>query len=135
MRRTAVGIDLGTVDVFAANVGRKGVDIVQNGVSERRTPALVSFTDRRRLLGPDAQAQIKSNCRNSCRNLKHLLGVEPDSLVTEGERFWSLCPLGAAPDGDVGYEVSYCGEQRCFSAKVCLAMLLTSVVATCKAWT
>jgi len=135
MRRTAVGIDLGTIDVFAANVGRKGVDIVQNGVSERRMPALVSFTERRRLLGSDALAQIKSNCRNSCRDLKHLLGVEPDATEVDTERFWSLCPLTAASDGDVGYEVNYCGEKQCFSAKACLAMLLTSVVATCKAWT
>eukprot|EP00930_Biecheleria_cincta_P025855 TRINITY_DN18336_c0_g1_i2.p1 TRINITY_DN18336_c0_g1~~TRINITY_DN18336_c0_g1_i2.p1 ORF type:complete len:1009 (-),score=261.22 TRINITY_DN18336_c0_g1_i2:361-3387(-) len=135
LRRTAVGIDLGTTDVLAANVGRKGVGIVQNGVSERRTPALVGFTDKRRLLGPAALAQVRSNFRNSCRDIKHVLNLEPGSPQLDVEQFWSFCPLDVAPDGDLGYKVSYLEEAKCFSAKVCLSMLLTSVVATCAEWT
>jgi len=135
VRRTAVGIDLGTTDVIAANVGRKGVEIVQNSVSERRTPALVSFTDRRRLLGDAALPQVRSNYRNSCRGLKHLVGRAMDSPELELERLWSLCPLGLADDGNVGFEVSYRGQEKCISATACLAMLITSIVATCKAWT
>mmetsp|Transcript_14695 Transcript_14695/g.32291 ORF Transcript_14695/g.32291 Transcript_14695/m.32291 type:complete len:1016 (-) Transcript_14695:183-3230(-) len=134
-RRTAVGIDLGTIDIIAANVGRKGVEIVQNSVSERRTPALVSFTDRRRLLGDAALAQVRSNFQNSCRGLKHLIGRSLDAPEVEAERFWSLCPLGQADDGTVGFSVSCHGEKRCISATVCLSMLLTSILATCKAWT
>lgn len=135
MRRTAVGIDLGTTDVFAANVGRKGVDIVQNAVSERRTPALVGFTARRRLLGDAAFAQVKSNYKNSCRGLKHLVGRAWDCPELEAERLWTLCPLGRAEHGEVGYQVSYRGEDQCISATVCLSMLVASIVATCKAWT
>mmetsp|Transcript_6729 Transcript_6729/g.12543 ORF Transcript_6729/g.12543 Transcript_6729/m.12543 type:complete len:1114 (+) Transcript_6729:56-3397(+) len=135
LRRTAVGIDLGTTDVIAANVGRKGVEIVQNAVSERRTPALVSFTDRRRLLGDAALPQVRSNFRNSCRGLKHLVGRAVGSPELELERLWSLCPLGLADDGNVGFEVSYRGQEKCVSATACLAMLITAIVATCKAWT
>lgn len=135
IRRTAVGIDLGTTDVCAANVGRKGVDIVQNAVSERRTAALVSFTDRRRLLGEGAFAQVRSNYKNSCRGLKHLVGRAWDSPELDAERLWSLCPLGQASDDAVGYQVSYLGEQQTISAAVCLSMLLTKIVLTCEAWT
>jgi len=135
IRRTAVGIDLGTTDVFAANVGRKGVEIVQNSVSERRTPALVGFTSRRRLLGDAAYAQLKSNYKNTCRGLKHLVGRAWDSPDVEAERIWALSPLGKAEHGDVGYEVNYCGEEQCVSATVCLSMLVTSIIATCQAWT
>jgi len=134
-RRTAVGIDLGSVDVFAANVGRKGVDVVQNAVSERRTPALVSFTERRRLVGDAAFAQVRSNYRNSCRGIKHLVGRAWDSPELDAERLWSLCPLGKATDGDVGFEVSYRGHKQCFSATVALSMLIAKIVVTCEAWT
>eukprot|EP00927_Polykrikos_kofoidii_P030104 TRINITY_DN25967_c0_g1_i1.p1 TRINITY_DN25967_c0_g1~~TRINITY_DN25967_c0_g1_i1.p1 ORF type:complete len:974 (-),score=245.52 TRINITY_DN25967_c0_g1_i1:160-3081(-) len=135
MRRTAVGIDLGTSDVIAANVGRKGVEVVQNSVSERRTPAIVSFTSRRRLLGTDAIAQVKSNYQNSCRGLKHLMGRTLDSPEVAVEKLWSLAPLCKADDGDVGYQVSYRGKKKNVSATVCLSMLITSIVETCKVWT
>mmetsp|Transcript_30576 Transcript_30576/g.65916 ORF Transcript_30576/g.65916 Transcript_30576/m.65916 type:complete len:1037 (+) Transcript_30576:235-3345(+) len=135
MRRTAVGIDLGTSDVFAANVGRKGVEIVQNSVSERRTPALVSFTPRRRLVGDAAAPQLKSNYRNSCRGLKHLVGRVPGSPDVKAEDFWALCPLAASDTGEVGYQVSYREKPLCVSATICLSMLVSSIIATCKAWT
>lgn len=134
-RRTAVGLDVGTTDVIAANVGRKGVDIVQNAVSERRTPVLVSFTSRRRLLGDAAAPQLKSNYRNSCRGLKHVIGRALDSPDIQAEKLWALCGFGRADSGDVGYEITYRDKPLCLSATICLSMLVTSIVATCKAWT
>eukprot|EP00928_Gymnodinium_smaydae_P004038 TRINITY_DN11413_c0_g4_i1.p1 TRINITY_DN11413_c0_g4~~TRINITY_DN11413_c0_g4_i1.p1 ORF type:complete len:1034 (-),score=298.44 TRINITY_DN11413_c0_g4_i1:22-2847(-) len=79
-------------------------------------------------------AQLRSNFRNSCRDLKHLVGVSTDSLKLDSERFWSLCPLSGAKDGQVGFQVSYRGEDRCIAATACLAMLLAKIVLICESW-
>merc|ERR1711879_997709 len=41
-----------------------------------------------------------------------------------GEHFWSTCKLGTAEDGFAGYDVTYKGEQRTWSATQVTAMYL-----------
>ena len=65
-RGTAVvGIDIGTSDSIIAYVGKAMVDIVQNEVSQRKTPTMVGFNDRERLLGDAAATVAKSNVKNT----------------------------------------------------------------------
>merc|ERR1719517_183655 len=94
-----VGIDIGAAESYVAYVGKGVVDIVQNEVSNRNTASIVGFTDRERLLGDAALAQIRSNAKNSCRNFKHLLGRRIDSSDVQSEHFWSTCKLGTCEDG------------------------------------
>lgn len=129
-----IGIDIGADTSFVSFVGKGVVDLVQNEVSKRATPSLVGFTDRERLLGDACLAQIKSNAKNSCRNFKHLLGRALDAPDLEVEKFWSTCPLTTAADGFAGYDVSYKGEKRVFSAPQVTAAFFTKLREITESW-
>lgn len=133
-KSTVIGIDMGSSTSFCAYVGKGLVDIVQNEVSNRFTPSMVSFTDRERLLGDTALAQIRSNLKNTCRNFKHVLGRRPDDDVLTQERFWSPSDLAADDRGYCGYQVSYKGETRVFTAAQCTAMFLTKLKEISEKW-
>lgn len=133
-QKLVIGIDLGTADSYVAYVNRGAIDVVQNEVSQRRTPSLAGFTDRERLLGDAALSQIKSNAKNSCRNFKHLLGQRADSPAAEIEKFWSTCPLVGTDDGCVSYSVNYKGEAATFSATAITAMFLTKLREITESW-
>ncbi|KAF4654817.1 hypothetical protein FOZ61_008003 [Perkinsus olseni] len=95
-----IGIDLGTADAIVASVGRGVVDIVRNEVSERKTPCVVGFTDKNRLIGEAAMTSIKSNYKNTCRNPKQLLGrSSPDDEELKKEKFFQICDNAIADDG------------------------------------
>lgn len=134
MPSAVIGIDLGSADSLVAYVGKGIVDLVQNEASKRATNSLVAFTDRERLLGDAALATIKSNAKNTCRNFKHLLGRDVNAADLEKEHFWSTSKLGAADDGMAGYDVTYKGEARTFSAVPVTAMFLTKLKETTEKW-
>lgn len=136
-KNAVIGIDIGTNDSICAYVGKAMVDIVQNEVSSRKTPTVVGFTDRERLLGDSAQVKMKSNFKNSIRNFRHLMG--PATLSAEDqkkEKFWALCPKETTEtaDNSLGYEVSYKGEQRTFSATQVAGMYLNKMKETSETW-
>eukprot|EP00439_Symbiodinium_sp_Y106_P065967 s2396_g10.t1 len=133
-QKLVIGIDLGTADSYVAYIRGGAIEVVQNEVSQRKTPSLVGFTDRERLLGDTALSQIKSNAKNTCRNFKHLLGQRFDSPAVDAEKFWSTCPLVQTEDGFTGYSVSYKGETTQFSATEVTAMFLTKLKQVTEAW-
>ena len=133
-QKLVIGIDLGTADSYVGYIRGGAIEVVQNEVSQRKTPSLVGFTDRERLLGDSALSQIKSNAKNTCRNFKHLLGQRFDSPAIESEKFWSTCPLVASEDGFASYSVSYKGEMTQFSATEVAAMFLTKLKQVTEDW-
>lgn len=128
------GIDIGAAESYVAYVGKNIVDIVQNEVSKRATASVCGFTDRERLLGDAALAQIRSNAKNTCRNFKHLLGRKIDAPDVQREHFWSTSKLVQCEDGHAGYEVMYKGEQRKMSAVEVTAMYLTQLREITERW-
>eukprot|EP00931_Biecheleriopsis_adriatica_P106947 TRINITY_DN812_c1_g1_i10.p1 TRINITY_DN812_c1_g1~~TRINITY_DN812_c1_g1_i10.p1 ORF type:complete len:860 (-),score=272.77 TRINITY_DN812_c1_g1_i10:74-2632(-) len=132
--RLVVGIDFGSADSYVGYISKGSVDIVQNEVSQRKTPSLVGFTERERLLGDAALSQIKSNTKNTCRNFKHLLGHKLHSPEVEKEHFWATSAVEEAPGGSCGFGVSYKGEKQIFSAVEITAMFFTKLIAITEAW-
>jgi len=139
---SVVGIDIGTSDAIVAYVGKVGVgtastvDIVQNEVSQRKTPVLVGFNDAERTLGDEAMASIKSNSANTARNMKHVLGRSLEDPTLADERsFWALAQLENTPEGHIGYSVSYHGEQRVMSVQQITAAFLWKLRAISERWT
>jgi heat shock protein 4 len=133
-KAAVVGIDIGAAESLVAYVGKGIVDLVQNEVSRRATPSIVGFTDRERLLGDAALAQIRSNAKNTCRNFKHLLGRDVNSPDLDKEHFWSTSQLGAADDGTAGYDVSFKGEKSVMSAVPVTAMYLNRLTEITEQW-
>mmetsp|Transcript_81067 Transcript_81067/g.169278 ORF Transcript_81067/g.169278 Transcript_81067/m.169278 type:complete len:802 (-) Transcript_81067:353-2758(-) len=134
-QRAVIGIDLGSADSYVGFISKGTVEIVQNEVSQRKTPSLVGFTDRERLLGDQALSQIKSNVKNTCRNFKHLLGETYGSPGVEVEHFWSTAPIVKDESaGSVGFSVSHRGEPKTFSASAVTAMFLTKLKDITEKW-
>jgi len=133
-KSAVIGIDMGSSASKVAYVGKGIVDMVQNEVSNRSTPTIVGYTDRERLLGDTALSQIRSNSKNSCRNFKHLLGRKAEHADVQVENFWSTSPLANADSGFVGYDVSYKGEKRVFSATEVTSMFLTKLKEITEKW-
>lgn len=129
-----VGIDFGACESYVAYVGKGIVDIVQNEVSKRATPTVVGFTERERLLGDAALAQIRSNAKNTCRNFKHLLGRKVDAPDVQIEHFWSTSKLAECEDGHAGYEVMYKNQPRLMSAVEVTAMYITKLRDITEKW-
>lgn len=135
-KSTCIGIDIGTMDSIVAYVGKSMVDIVQNEVSQRKTPTMVGFNERERLLGDAAQVVMKSNLKNTVRNFRHIMG--PKSMCEDAvarEKFWSLASEGDTEDESVGFAVKYKGEDRIFSATQVMGMYLTKMKETAETWT
>lgn len=133
-KSAVIGIDMGASVSQVAYVGKGIVDIVQNEVSNRSTPTLVGYTDRERLLGDMALSQIKSNAKNTCRNFKHLIGRRAEHPDVQVEHFWSTSPLANSESGSCGYDVSYKGEPRVFTATEVTAMFLTKLKEITEKW-
>lgn len=128
---SVLGIDIGTSYCVLATIQRGAVTIVRNDLSERLTPALVGFTDTERLIGEDAQTQLRSNYRNTCRYIKQLLGCSESTPVdAEMEREFALAELDFGSDeeaGLAGYRVQYKREEAFFAATRIMAALLTKL--------
>mmetsp|Transcript_40708 Transcript_40708/g.120723 ORF Transcript_40708/g.120723 Transcript_40708/m.120723 type:complete len:839 (+) Transcript_40708:102-2618(+) len=133
-KSAVIGIDIGASESYVAFVGKGIVDVVQNEVSKRATASIVGYTDRERLLGDAALAQIRSNAKNSCRNFKHLLGRKLEAPDVEMEHFWSTCKLATAEDGFAGYEVTHKGVTSVKSATEVTAAFLTKLKDLTETW-
>jgi molecular chaperone DnaK (HSP70) len=61
-----LGIDIGNSTSKVAFISDKGtVEIVQNEVTQRLNPTVVTFTDRQRVEGESAQSLMKGNFKNT----------------------------------------------------------------------
>ena len=70
----AIGIDLGTTFSCVSVWKNNRVEILANEFSNRITPSCVAFTDKERLIGEVAKAQLLSNQKNTITNVKRLMG-------------------------------------------------------------
>jgi len=79
----AIGIDLGTTFSCVSVWKNNRVEILANEFSNRITPSCVAFTEKERLIGEVAKAQILSNQKNTITNVKRLMGYTYETLINE----------------------------------------------------
>jgi len=72
---SVVGIDFGNLNTVIAVARNRGIDVVCNEVSNRKTPSQVSFGPKQRYLGESAKTQENSNFKNTVSQLKRLIVV------------------------------------------------------------
>lgn len=123
---SAIGIDLGSSKATIAVARNKGIDIVVNEVSNRFTPAMVSFLSDRRLLGESAKTQEITNYKNSITNFKLFVGRDFKEADVQEEAKKVFYTMAECEDGSVGAKVSY-KDQSTFSMLEIFAMYLTQL--------
>ena len=128
---SVLGIDVGTSSCVLATIQRGAITIIRNDLSERLTPSLVGFTDKERLIGEEAQSQMKSNFSNTCRYIKQIMGCSDiHSEDLEVEKRYSLADISFGTDeseGQAGYRTMYKAKEVFFSATRIMAALLTKL--------
>ncbi|KAK5118780.1 Heat shock protein hsp88 [Meristemomyces frigidus] len=129
---SVVGLDFGTQNAVIAVARNKGVDVITNEVSNRATPALVSFGPKSRYIGETAKTQEISNMKNTVGSLTRLAGRSINDPDVEIEQNFVSAPL-VDVNGTVGAEVSYMGKKEKFTATQLAAMFLTRAKQTASA--
>ena len=102
----AIGIDLGTTFSCVSVWKNNRVEILANEFSNRITPSCVAFTDKERLIGEVARAQLLSNQKNTITNVKRLMGYTYDTYKNEST-FTDIPYKIVDKDSFIGIKVSY----------------------------
>ncbi|GAM25786.1 hypothetical protein SAMD00019534_089610 [Acytostelium subglobosum LB1] len=127
-----VGFDFGVKNCTIAVAQKGGIDVIANEVSNRLTPSLVSFGEKERYLGEPAQTNYLRNIRNTITNIKRYIGVNFKDVQQElKQECFSYQEL---PNGQIGFNVSLCGEQRELTATAVVGMLLGKLKRTTEAY-
>ncbi|KAK6343539.1 adenyl-nucleotide exchange factor sse1 [Orbilia blumenaviensis] len=129
---SVVGVDFGCLNTVIAVARNRGVDVITNEVSNRKTPSLVGFGPKSRYLGEAAKTQEISNLKNTVGSLKRLAGRTYSDPEIEIERQYVTAAL-VDVNGQVGAKVNYLGEQHTFTSTALIAMYLTKIKATASA--
>ncbi|UKJ90237.1 heat shock protein [Theileria orientalis] len=114
-----LGVDVGSSTSTVATILRGAIDIVLNDVSQRYTPTCVSYGDLQRVFGDQANTQIVSNFRNTCRGFFNVLGLstsEDHWNVTELDMFFSSTPFTVDEKGHLAFQVTNGGKTTSVSA-------------------
>lgn len=78
-KNITAGIDFGNETSVLSIPTEKGIEIILNESSNRRTPTAVCYQDSRRLSGEFAQQQQMMNITNTITQLKRLVGLQYNS--------------------------------------------------------
>ncbi|GBG91460.1 hypothetical protein CBR_g52415 [Chara braunii] len=100
---TRIAIDLGTSSCAAA-VWRDGtVHVIPNEFGRRSTPSFVAFTDKKRLLGEQAQKLVQRRPENVLFDVKRLIGRDYEEI---NQRTGGTCwPFKITGDRDRSTEI------------------------------
>ncbi|CDO95192.1 unnamed protein product [Kluyveromyces dobzhanskii CBS 2104] len=127
---TPFGLDLGNNNAVLAVARNRGIDVVVNEVSNRSTPALVSFGQKNRFVGESGKNKQTSNIKNTVDNLKRIVGLDYDHPDFKEESKHFSAKLVKLDDGKVGTQVRFAGEQQVYSATQLVAMFINKVKST-----
>jgi molecular chaperone DnaK (HSP70) len=133
---SVIGIDLGTTSSTVAVIRAGGIDIVVNEVSNRRTPSVVGFTPKLRMIGEAGYTQRQRNLKNTISGVKRIIGrnFKDPKLKEELSRLGG-CNWIELQDGSIGAEVSLRNRRQTFTSQQITAMLLAHLKRTCEGFT
>ncbi|GBG85348.1 hypothetical protein CBR_g39991 [Chara braunii] len=88
LRTNGIAIDLGTSSCAVAVFGNERVRVIPNEFGKLSTPSFIAFTDRKRLVGAQAQKQVQRRVENVLFEIKRLIGRDYDSITREERYRW-----------------------------------------------
>lgn len=122
---SSVGFDFGNLNTVVSVAQKKGIDTVTNDLSNRLTPSLVAFTDKRRLSGEEAKSQEIRNLRNTIPFIKRLIGKKFE--VNDKEKNFYECLLIEGKNGFISVEIDYQGGKVVFTPNQLLGLFLVNM--------
>lgn len=109
MQIGAIGIDFGSSRSVIAVAKRGGVDVIANEASLRETRNIVGYGPTQRFSGEAANAQAKSNFKNTVSCFNRLLGLPANYPNLRNETKWISSKVGTNDEGKIVHEIAYKG--------------------------
>lgn len=122
---SVLGFDIGNENCVIAVVKERGVDVLLNDESKRETLAVVSFSEKQRLLGSAGAALM--NPRSTISQVKRLIGRKFREVDVQKDL--KLLPFETCDscDGGILIRLEYLGETHMFTPVQLLGMLLSNL--------
>eukprot|EP00002_Diphylleia_rotans_P014938 TRINITY_DN289_c1_g1_i2.p1 TRINITY_DN289_c1_g1~~TRINITY_DN289_c1_g1_i2.p1 ORF type:complete len:636 (-),score=148.09 TRINITY_DN289_c1_g1_i2:1470-3377(-) len=127
---SVVGFDVGNESCFIAVARRGGIDVIANEVSNRNTPAMVSFKDKARHVGEAAAGQYIVNSKNTISQFKRLIGRRFSEPDVQDELKYLPYTIRGGPKDEILIDVQYNGETTTFTPERVMSMLLKKLAET-----
>ncbi len=121
----SIGIYLGINDTCVGVWEHKKVEIIPNGLGYRTTPAMVSFTERERLIGTAAKNHQVENPSNTIYGIRKIIGRKFNDIVVQN--FMKTIPYKIEKDKNSDRPmiiVQYKGEKKSYYPEEILAMII-----------
>ncbi|KAJ0018175.1 hypothetical protein Pint_10955 [Pistacia integerrima] len=124
---SVLGFDIGNENCVIAVVKQRGVDVLLNDESKRETPAVVSFSEKQRLMGSAGAASALMNPRSTISQVKRLIGRKFREVDVHKDL--KLLPFETCEshDGGILVRLEYLGETHMFTPVQILGMLLSNL--------
>ncbi|OAF68063.1 Heat shock protein SSE1 [Intoshia linei] len=124
---SVVGFDFGYSQCAISIVKNGTLECVTNESSERLTSNVISFSDKRRFMGPGGLSNIKSNLINSVFKYKYLIGYPLNHA--EIQKYLPFLPysLVSNESNTISIKVNYFNRECTFTIVQIIAMMLTKL--------
>ncbi|XP_031282802.1 heat shock 70 kDa protein 16 isoform X2 [Pistacia vera] len=124
---SVLGFDIGNENCVIAVVKQRGVDVLLNDESKRETLAVVSFSEKQRLMGSAGAASALMNPRSTISQVKRLIGRKFREV--DAHKDLKLLPFETCEshDGGILVRLEYLGETHMFTPVQILGMLLSNL--------
>jgi len=123
-----MGIDFGNESLIVA-VPKRGpfgltIEVLQNEVGSRKTPAIIGYGEKQRYFGEEANSLAMGNAANTVTSVKRFLGRLPNDPELAQEQKHITCKLGQR-DGRLAFDVEFEGKQELLLPEQVAATLLS----------
>jgi heat shock protein 4 len=126
---SVVGLDVGNDTCCIALARNRGIDVIMNKESKRETPACVSFTEKQRFLGTDADGKLGLSPKQTPHQLKRLIGKKFADPGVQADIQRMPFEVSEGPDGGCLVTVMYQNERASFTPEQLVAMVLVDLKA------
>ncbi|KAL5775370.1 hypothetical protein ACOSP7_012927 [Xanthoceras sorbifolium] len=124
---SVVGFDIGNENCVIAVVKQRGVDVLLNDESKRETPAVVSFSEKQRLVGSAGAASALMNPKSTISQVKRLIGRKFSEVDVQIDLKLFPFETCESRDGGILVQLRYLGETHLFTPVQILGMLFSNL--------
>ncbi|KAK1556226.1 hypothetical protein Q3G72_000900 [Acer saccharum] len=124
---SVVGFDIGNENCVIAVVKQRGVDVLLNDESKRETPAVVSFSEKQRLVGSAGAASALMNPKSTISQIKRLIGRKFKEVDVQNDLKLFHFETCESHDGGILVRLRYLGETHAFTPVQILGMLFSNL--------
>mmetsp|Transcript_62527 Transcript_62527/g.129902 ORF Transcript_62527/g.129902 Transcript_62527/m.129902 type:complete len:847 (+) Transcript_62527:111-2651(+) len=129
------GLDFGNQNCVVAIARKGGIDVIDNAASSRKTPCMVGLGGKERRAGEAAAAKHASNIKNTCTELKRLIGRRWNDETLQADLKRAPFSATEGPDGGILINLMYEKEggelqMHSFTPEQLVGMLLVDLKQT-----